>query len=122
MYSNNILNFQESTTILNACTKKVWRSIQYTTYHLFLVFCSIPRNHLFYLTMSTLVIVSFYCERNCCVIAGLCLEISEFELHLHYYIHFWTNTFGKCMKAINLSALGQIVSLLFLHMDGFSTK
>ena len=22
MYSNNILNFQESTTILNACTKK----------------------------------------------------------------------------------------------------
>ena len=24
MYSNNILNFQESTTILNACTKKVW--------------------------------------------------------------------------------------------------
>ena len=24
MYSNNILNFQESTTILNVCTKKVW--------------------------------------------------------------------------------------------------
>ena len=28
MYSNNILNFQESTTILNACTKKkVWKLI-----------------------------------------------------------------------------------------------
>ena len=27
MYSNNILNFQESTTILNACTKKVWKRI-----------------------------------------------------------------------------------------------
>ena len=25
MYSNNILNSQESTTILNACTKKVWK-------------------------------------------------------------------------------------------------
>ena len=24
MYSNNVVNFQESTTILNACTKKSW--------------------------------------------------------------------------------------------------
>ena len=32
MYSNNILNFQESTTILNACTEKVWNLIEYTTY------------------------------------------------------------------------------------------
>ena len=32
MYSNNILNFQESTTILNACTKKVWKLIEYTTF------------------------------------------------------------------------------------------
>ena len=28
MYSNNILNFQKSTTILNACTKKVWKLIE----------------------------------------------------------------------------------------------
>ena len=28
MYSNNILNFQESMTILNACTKKVWKLIE----------------------------------------------------------------------------------------------
>ena len=27
MYSNKILNFQEFTTILNACTKKVWKLI-----------------------------------------------------------------------------------------------
>ena len=27
MYSNNIVNFQESTTILNACTKKGWKLI-----------------------------------------------------------------------------------------------
>ena len=32
MYSNNIFNFQESKTILNACTKKYWKLIEYTTY------------------------------------------------------------------------------------------
>ena len=32
MYNNNILNFQESTTILNACTKKVWKPLVYTSY------------------------------------------------------------------------------------------
>ena len=30
--NNNLLNFQESTTILNACTKKVWKLIEGTTY------------------------------------------------------------------------------------------
>ena len=32
MYKNNIVNFQESTWILNACTKKVWKLIEYPTY------------------------------------------------------------------------------------------
>ena len=32
MYNNNILNFQESTAILNACTKKGWKLIEDTTY------------------------------------------------------------------------------------------
>ena len=32
MYSNNILNFQVSTTILNACTKKVWKLIEGAVY------------------------------------------------------------------------------------------
>ena len=32
MYSNNILNFQESTTVLNACTKKVCKLIERTSY------------------------------------------------------------------------------------------
>ena len=31
MYSNNIVNFQESTVILNACTKNVWKLIEGTT-------------------------------------------------------------------------------------------
>ena len=32
MCSNNIVNFQESMTILNACTKNVWKLIECTTY------------------------------------------------------------------------------------------
>ena len=32
MYSNNIVNFQESTIILNACTKIVWKPIESTVY------------------------------------------------------------------------------------------
>ena len=32
MYRNDILKFQESTTILNVRTKKVWKRIEYTTY------------------------------------------------------------------------------------------
>ena len=32
MYSNNIVNFQESMTILKACTKKVWKLIEGTSY------------------------------------------------------------------------------------------
>ena len=31
IYSNDILNFQESMTILNACMKKVWKLIEGTT-------------------------------------------------------------------------------------------
>ena len=33
MYSNNILTFQESTTILNACTK-IWKLIEDAMYFL----------------------------------------------------------------------------------------
>ena len=33
MYSNSIVNFQESTAILNACTKKVWKLIEGTSYN-----------------------------------------------------------------------------------------
>ena len=32
MYSNNIVNFQGSAAIFNACTKKVWKLIECTTY------------------------------------------------------------------------------------------
>ena len=32
IYSNNIVNFQESTTIWKACTKRVWKLFESTTY------------------------------------------------------------------------------------------
>ena len=31
-YSNNILKYLEFTAIINACTKKVWKLIEYTSY------------------------------------------------------------------------------------------
>ena len=50
IYSNNILNFQESMTILNACTKKVWKLIEGTSYlfldsHIVLSFNVIELGH-----------------------------------------------------------------------------
>ena len=36
MYSNNILNFQESTATLDACTKNVWKLIEGVTYSLYI--------------------------------------------------------------------------------------
>ena len=40
MYSNNIVNFQVSTTILNASTKKVWKPIEGTSYVHIYIFCT----------------------------------------------------------------------------------
>ena len=42
MYSNNIVNFQESTTILNACTEKFCKLIECTTYKFFPNYLPIP--------------------------------------------------------------------------------
>ena len=41
MYSNNIVNFQESTTIWNACTKNDWKLIEFTTYIYIYIACLI---------------------------------------------------------------------------------
>ena len=50
------------------------------------------------------------------------LEESNFELQLHYYIHFWANSLGKDMKLLILPVIGSIVSLLFFYKDGFGIK
>ena len=40
MESNNILNFQKSTTILDACTKIVWKLIEGTSYICIYIYCN----------------------------------------------------------------------------------
>ena len=41
------------------------------------------------------------------------IVINEFELQLHYYVHFRTNTLGKGMDTLIPLAMGLIVPLLF---------
>ena len=55
MYSNNILNFQESTTILNACTKKVWKLIKGTSVYIYLFLY-----HIYIYNIRTLENLYFY--------------------------------------------------------------
>ena len=57
MYSNNILNFQESSTMLNALTKKVWKS-----YALRIRFLCLLAVHNFLMPMLTLFSVDWSCQ------------------------------------------------------------
>ena len=50
MNSNNILNVQVSTLILNACTKKVWKLIEGTTYLMYMYEEDLALNNLKWLT------------------------------------------------------------------------
>ena len=74
MYSNNILNSQESTTTLNTCTKKVWKPIECTTYILFKCIangCNVEVNGLW---KTLLPIYIYVCVCVCvCVCACVCL-------------------------------------------------
>ena len=93
MYNNDVVNFQESTTILNACTKKVWKLIVCTTYlcffHLYVrMYLSI--DWLIYLSIFTHILVySFYLSIN---------------LSIYVFMHF--NRF------LSIS----LCSLVFFHM------
>ena len=64
MYSNNILNFQESTTILNACTKKSGNLLKAPR----ILVCSIS-SHL-YMSVSSLMIYSYL---SCALLSNLVL-------------------------------------------------
>ena len=51
------------------------------------------------------------------------IEVSEFELHTHYYIHFWTNTLEKGVNplipsyGLNRSPQGVIAKVLDYGLD-----
>ena len=50
------------------------------------------------------------------------LEVSKYELQLSYYIQFRTNTLGKGMNPLILSAMGLIVSMLSFYKDNFGIR
>ena len=47
---------------------------------------------------------------------------SESELQTRYYVHFWTNAFGKGMNSPILPAIGWIEPLFSLYKDGIDIK
>ena len=49
-------------------------------------------------------------------------EVNELKLQLYYYIHFWTNTFGKSINFLISSAIKEVVILLFFNKDIFDIK
>ena len=80
MYGNNILNFQEATTILNACTKKVWRLIEYTKYIYIYIYIYI------YLSIYIYIYIDIYiCV---CVCVCVCDIISIIETYSFCYTEF----------------------------------
>ena len=50
------------------------------------------------------------------------IVVSKFEFKSRYYVHFRANTLEKGMNPLILSAMGQIVSLMFFLENGFGIK
>ena len=54
-----------------------------------------------------------YNYKHTCGIIAKVLEVNKFELQLHYIIHFWTHTLGKCMHPLIPLPILWIVQRLF---------
>ena len=110
MYSNKILNFQDSTAILNACTKKSGNLLNtphslFNAKSIFIHINSFISNNSVWHTKavpfqtiqgSVLVLVK---AMDCGIVVSLYSSRS-------YYIYFWANTFGKGMNPLILPAMG----------------
>ena len=48
--------------------------------------------------------------------------VSEFELLLFYYLHFWTNTCWKGMNLIISPGMDKIVPRQFFYKDAFGIR
>ena len=47
---------------------------------------------------------------------------SEFESQLHYFVHIWTNIFGKGINLFIPPATSEITLQLFFYNDDFGIK
>ena len=67
----------------------------------------------------TPVVFLFLHRRNFCGVKVLdCnLEVNEYEIQLHDFVHFRTYTFGKGLKPILTPSMSWIVSMLFFYKD-----
>ena len=92
MYSNNIVNSQESTTILNARTKKVWKLIVCSSYHANNPTVTLPFIACIYSTPPPYMVKAMNCG----------IVVCEFVLQSRYYVHFRANTLGKGMNPLIL--------------------
>ena len=100
MYSNNILNYQESTTILNAHTKKVWKLIVCTLYLQVII---LDKNNL---QLNDIRYLLVYPHGVMVKAKDNGILVSESKLQSRYYVHFRTNTLGKGMTSFILAAVG----------------
>ena len=50
------------------------------------------------------------------------IVVSEFDLQSRYCAYFWTNAILKGMNRFILTAMSQVVPLLFFYKDGFGIK
>ena len=74
-----------------------------------------------HITLGLIFSVRFWgCPRGAMVKAmNSGIVVRKFELHLRYYVPFWTSTIGKSMNTLILPAVGWIVPL---HEDDFGIQ
>ena len=98
MYSNNILNFQESTTILNAHTKKVWKLIIYTLYVCLCVCVYIYIYIYIYIYTHTHIQTQTYM----CVYIDICMRV---YVCIYIYIYIYIYIFKQALRPQNIFTL-----------------
>ena len=104
-YSNNIVNFQESTTTLNACTKKSGNLLKAPRISISLK-CTHTHTHTHTHTQRRVyfnIFVSLLFFGGSLPNIMVWVLIDEFEFQSRYYVHFWTNRIGKGSEPPNQS-------------------
>ena len=100
MYSYNRLNFQESTTILNACTKKVWKLIEGTIYIYIYIYIYVwmRRAYLHSDVLYIYIYIYIYTHRRVYMYTYWHIYIYIYtyiytHTHVYIYIYIYTHTY-----------------------------